>query len=251
MPPPPRSGFPPGTGGGGGGGSPDPGSTPIGLKIRQLFLLEQRPDLLGRVDGEEVYAVTAPVMERMSALRSAPGAIAVCLPGDDPFDHPRDCFPWLILDGIQDPGNVGTIIRTAEAFGFPQVVLLPPAPSPFQEKVLRASAGSSFRVHCWRPTGPDELLERVEASGISLWGLEANGEYTVRQLPGSNGPGISSAMKATAFPRFSGRTSRAASVYPWIAKWNPSMPPFLPLCSCIPGTAAIIHNKIRLMRGKR
>jgi TrmH family RNA methyltransferase len=52
----------------------------------------------------------------------------------------------VVLDGIQDPGNAGTIVRTAEAFGASGVVFLKGSVSPFNAKTLRASAGSLFRV---------------------------------------------------------------------------------------------------------
>ena len=52
----------------------------------------------------------------------------------------------LVLDGLQDPGNAGTIIRTAEAFGATAVVLLRGSVNPWNPKCLRASAGSLFRL---------------------------------------------------------------------------------------------------------
>lgn len=50
----------------------------------------------------------------------------------------------IILDGLQDPGNVGTIIRTAEAFGFPGILVTEGTASPFSPKAIRASMGSSL-----------------------------------------------------------------------------------------------------------
>ena len=52
----------------------------------------------------------------------------------------------VVLDGLQDPGNAGTIVRAAEAFGATGVVFLKGTVSPFNPKTLRASAGSLFRV---------------------------------------------------------------------------------------------------------
>ncbi|HZD77218.1 MAG TPA: RNA methyltransferase, partial [Acidobacteriaceae bacterium] len=52
----------------------------------------------------------------------------------------------LVLAGLQDPGNVGTLVRSAEAFGASGVLLLPGTASPWNPKALRASAGSAFRV---------------------------------------------------------------------------------------------------------
>lgn len=54
--------------------------------------------------------------------------------------------PIVVLAGVQDPGNVGTILRSAEAFGSAGVVLSEGTVSPFNSKVIRASAGSMFRL---------------------------------------------------------------------------------------------------------
>ena len=52
----------------------------------------------------------------------------------------------VILDGLQDPGNVGTIIRTAEAFGFGGIIITPGTASPYSEKAVRASMGSVLGI---------------------------------------------------------------------------------------------------------
>jgi RNA methyltransferase, TrmH family len=52
----------------------------------------------------------------------------------------------VILDGLQDPGNVGTIVRTAEAFGFSGIIVTPGTASPFSEKAVRASMGSVLGI---------------------------------------------------------------------------------------------------------
>jgi len=52
----------------------------------------------------------------------------------------------IILDGVQDPGNVGTIVRTAEAFGFQGIIITPGTASPFSDKAVRASMGSFLGV---------------------------------------------------------------------------------------------------------
>lgn len=67
--------------------------------------------------------------------------------------HEEDCRKWfsfphriLVLDGIQDPGNLGTLLRSATAFGWGGVLLLPGCCDPFNEKALRASRGACFQI---------------------------------------------------------------------------------------------------------
>ncbi len=75
----------------------------------------------------------------------------------------------VILDGVQDPGNVGTIIRTAEAFGIAGVLLSPKCADIHSPKVLRASMGSVFRLPCAVCDVPEKIAELRE-SGCEVYG---------------------------------------------------------------------------------
>jgi TrmH family RNA methyltransferase len=75
--------------------------------------------------------------------------------------------PLLAIAGVQDPGNLGTILRSAEAFGAGGVVLGEGTVSPFNPKVLRASAGSVFRLPVARAK-LSHALERMKESGLRL-----------------------------------------------------------------------------------
>ncbi|HOJ14898.1 MAG TPA: RNA methyltransferase [Deltaproteobacteria bacterium] len=79
----------------------------------------------------------------------------------------------VVLDGLQDPGNVGTVIRTAEAFGFRGVVILPNTASPFSPKAVRASMGSCLGVAVARGTH-----EEIVASSHRLVALTIDGDET-------------------------------------------------------------------------
>jgi RNA methyltransferase, TrmH family len=73
----------------------------------------------------------------------------------------------LVLAGLQDPGNLGAILRSAEAFGASGIVTLPGTVSPWNPKVLRASAGSALRVPFLAAT-PDESFTRLGEARISI-----------------------------------------------------------------------------------
>jgi len=75
--------------------------------------------------------------------------------------------PLLVMAGVQDPGNLGTIIRSAEAFGASGVVLGEGTVSPFNPKVVRASAGSVFRLPMARAK-LSEVLDGMKALGLRL-----------------------------------------------------------------------------------
>lgn len=93
---------------------------------------------------EGVRQVTVPssVMESISPMQTPQGALFVCRMPEKQEFIPKPGM--LMLDGIQDPGNVGTILRTADALQIP-VVLLEGCADPYSHKVVRASMGAVFR----------------------------------------------------------------------------------------------------------
>ena len=83
------------------------------------------------------------VMASISPMEAPQGAVFLCrLPEKQPMVAKK---PMLLLDGIQDPGNLGTILRTADALQVP-VVLLEGCADPYSHKVVRASMGAVFRT---------------------------------------------------------------------------------------------------------
>ena len=91
----------------------------------------------------EVIRVPEEVMAYISPMETPQGALFLCR-----LPEPKDFAPqagMLLLDGIQDPGNLGTILRTADALNVP-VVLLEGCADPYSHKVVRASMGAVLRV---------------------------------------------------------------------------------------------------------
>lgn len=113
----------------------------------------------------------------------------------------------LALDGIQDPGNAGTIIRSAEAFGATGVILLKGSARVSNGKLLRASAGSAFRVPLLEDVAAADLVSRTEHSGMSLYALDAAGGISLAAadfrspcvlIAGNEGSGVSAELRASA-----------------------------------------------------
>lgn len=86
----------------------------------------------------------------------------------------RGAFRLLVLDGIQDPGNVGTLLRTAAALGVTATVALPGTADPWNAKVVRSAVGMQFR-HPTILCTEEELGAFLRAHGIVLWGADAGG----------------------------------------------------------------------------
>jgi TrmH family RNA methyltransferase len=116
-------------------------------EVKTVLLAESAESRVGRLRGIRVAVLPDPLLQSLSGTESAQGVIALVKPpvwtADDLF---RDRPLILVLDGVQDPGNAGTIIRAAEAFGATGAVFLKGSVSPHNPKTLRASAGSLFRV---------------------------------------------------------------------------------------------------------
>ena len=115
---------------------------------------------------EHVRKVYVPedVMESISPMQAPQGALFICkLPQENRFEARPG---MLLLDGIQDPGNVGTILRTADALDIP-VVLLEGCADPYSHKVVRASMGAVFRKPVMQTTW-QQAQEACQAAKIPV-----------------------------------------------------------------------------------
>ena len=115
---------------------------------------------------ESVRLIRVPedVMESISPMQSPQGALFLCR-----FPEKKAFAPvpgMLLLDGIQDPGNIGTILRTADALDIP-VVLLEGCADPYSHKVVRASMGAVFRVQPVQ-AGWEQVRQDCRQAGIPI-----------------------------------------------------------------------------------
>ena len=113
----------------------------------------------------------------------------------------------VVLDGIQDPGNAGTIVRSAEAFGATGVVFLKGCVRVANGKLLRAAAGSMFRVPFLEAIRVEEFLEQARLAGVCLYALSTHAPTTLDDADlqtrcalavGSEGAGMSRELLAAA-----------------------------------------------------
>ena len=111
-----------------------------------------------------VVRVPEEIMAYISPMETPQGALFLCrLPEKRKFSPEKG---MLLLDGIQDPGNLGTILRTADALDIP-VALLEGCADPFSHKVVRASMGAVFRVQPVQTTW-EEAKAALRAAGIPV-----------------------------------------------------------------------------------
>jgi RNA methyltransferase, TrmH family len=157
--------------------------------------------------GASLVPVSSRVLRKLSDLASARGLAATAHP-------PARTLPDLLLskqtlvvllDGVQDPANVGAILRSAEAFGASAVLLTSGTASPFSPKALRASALSALRVPIVSGVDAFAAVAWASARGALLAGAQARGGEPPEDLRGvrplvlvigSEGHGISAALTA-------------------------------------------------------
>jgi len=159
-----------------------------------------------RVCGFPVKTVTSQQFKKISSVKTPQGIGALVRIPEAVYSSTLPEQPGthiLLLDGIQDPGNVGTLIRTAAAFGFSGIILSDKCADPFAPKVVQAAAGTLLAV--WiRKTGHHiSLAATLQSRGwtIAAADLSASEEAEVLgSMPslvlvlGSEGLGVSKAM---------------------------------------------------------
>ena len=146
---------------------------------------------LGRFDpgrletgGTAIYLVSDRVFARLSDLETPTGILAVFdLPGRTVAEVLARDGPVLLLAGVSDPGNAGTLVRSAEAFGAAGVLFGRGGADPFAPKVVRAAMGSLFRLPV-AVVEPDELLAAAAAAGRPVVAADVDGEdLAVARIP--------------------------------------------------------------------
>ncbi|MEM1046932.1 MAG: RNA methyltransferase [Pseudomonadota bacterium] len=108
--------------------------------------------LAARKAGAQILEVTDPIMEKIARRDNPQMVVGVFRQKVQPLDRLLSVTDglWLCLEGIRDPGNLGTILRTAEAAGIDGVVLVGETTDPFGLEAVRASMGSLFHVRIAR-----------------------------------------------------------------------------------------------------
>ena len=158
-----------------------------GLKLRQLFLtddglkkLESEMDLAG-ISNIEIFEVTDQVMNEMADSQSPQGILALCstksLKVEDLWQlrPTKIAFFWQ----IQDPGNAGTVIRTADACGFDAVVFSDNSVDIFNPKTVRATVGSLWHIPVISDVDTNEFISKSIENKFNLYGLSADGQINL------------------------------------------------------------------------
>lgn len=120
----------------------------------------------------DVYVVTPEIIQKISGVKNPEGVLAeVAIPQ---LNFPLSLKRLLVLEELNDPGNLGTLIRTALAFGWEGVFLLGNCCDPFNDKVIRSSKGAVFRMSI--QTGSIQDLKKILSTHqLSTWVADLEG----------------------------------------------------------------------------
>lgn len=167
--------------------------------------LEQRlrstPDL-------RLVVIDDALLSEISSTENSQGVITLVKPRQRTLDSLFCGVPLLVvLDGVQDPGNAGAIVRAAEAFGASGAIFLQGTVSPYNPKALRASAGSLFRIPMIQGIDGASIREELDRRALQMFVATAQGENAVCDIDltgpfalimGSEGCGVSEHFRSGA-----------------------------------------------------
>jgi TrmH family RNA methyltransferase len=149
-------------------------------------------ELFGTVDAASRYpdlagAISTVTDEALAALAETvhpQGLVAVCERVDVPLAVALAKRPRLVAVAaeIRDPGNAGTVLRTADAAGASAVVFAGEAVDPYNGKCVRASAGSLFSVDVIREQAPDAVIAALRGAGIQVLAATGHGDDSLDDL---------------------------------------------------------------------
>lgn len=152
--------------------------------VESVFLTQAMYDRFGdQVENiisnvEDVYLVSDHVMEKISETRTTQGIASICRMSKEDFtpNNLEKSAKLLALENISDPGNMGTILRTAEALGISKVVLTGECVDVYSPKVVRSTMGSIFRISICRCKDSVEFIEKCREQNLSTWAAVVSGE---------------------------------------------------------------------------
>jgi TrmH family RNA methyltransferase len=151
--------------------------------VRETFAtpeaMHRHPELTGTASP-----ITEDGLAALAETVAPQGIIAVCEAVDVPLSEALARRPRLtaVLAGIRDPGNAGTVLRTADAAGAAAVVFAGDAVDPYNGKCVRASAGSLFHVDVVRDRDPAAVVAALRGAGVAVFATTGYGDADLDDL---------------------------------------------------------------------
>jgi TrmH family RNA methyltransferase len=155
-----------------------------------------------------VVVIADDLFEMIAATENSQGVVTLVKAPEWTLDQLFGGRPMLVvLDGVQDPGNAGAIVRAAEAFGADGAIFVKGSVSPYNSKTLRAAAGSLFRLPFVAGLDPALARAALEQKRIDIWAAHPRGQKLLGDtdltrgfalIVGSEGRGVSDKLRGCA-----------------------------------------------------
>ncbi len=158
-------------------------------RVVELFgtsdALDAHPDAVAAAGPARVHTVTEAGLAALAETVRPRGLVAVCRHLDVPLAAALERRPALlaVLVEVRDPGNAGTVLRSADAAGAGAVVFAGDAVDPYNGKAVRASAGSLFHVDVVRATDPLAVVTDLKAAGYTVLAADGYGPVPLGDAP--------------------------------------------------------------------
>lgn len=130
---------------------------------------------------ENIYVIPENLFDSISDTDTPQGVLAVMNMRDEKLSRLRDRKEILVLDGVSEPGNMGTAVRTAEALGYDEIYITKGSSDIYSPKTVRASMGSLFRMNFKRDIGVEDILE-LQKQGFSIIATTPSGNEALEKL---------------------------------------------------------------------
>jgi RNA methyltransferase, TrmH family len=152
--------------------------------IEALFHSDAEHDVVERAErkGVATYRVSEGIMARLTSTVTPQGLVGVAPFLDVSLDAISEAGSVALLHEVRDPGNAGTVLRSADAAGLDGVVLSASSVDAYNPKTVRASAGSLFHVPVVRGADTAEAIRVLRDDGLSVLALSADGEADLYEV---------------------------------------------------------------------
>ena len=147
--------------------------------VEEVFVTAEAAGELRVPDGVPVHEVAEHVMRRLCDAATPQGVVAVARTELARLEDVVGRGLLVVLHEVADPGNAGTILRTADGAGAVGVVVSPDSVDVHGPKAVRAAAGSTYHLPVVADVGLDEVLEAARTAGQRLYGLDARASVSV------------------------------------------------------------------------
>ena len=144
-------------------------------------------DRLALIPADRRFTVTEEVAQKMSDTGSTQGVFAIVKRLDLPLGETVPMGKYLVLDELQDPGNLGTMIRTAAAVGLTGVILAGNCVDLYNPKTVRSAMGSMTKVRIYTEKDSAKVLSVLKNSGIATYAAVVRGGKGVSETDFSGG----------------------------------------------------------------